>query len=59
MLELNDLYTIKALQQIAIKINICYILNRTLMHALLKLEKGKLLEKVGRKAVSLTLSGDK
>ncbi len=40
------------------KKNICYILIVILKHALLKLEKGKLLERVGRKAVSLNLSGD-
>ena len=37
---------------------ICYILVRLRKYALLKLEKGKLLERVGRKAVSLNLSGD-
>jgi hypothetical protein len=31
---------------------------RDFKYALLKLEKGKLLERVGRKAVSLNLSGD-
>jgi len=34
-------------------------LNCDLDSSSLKLEKGKLLERVGRKAVSLTLSGDK